>query len=207
MELPAGYAQVVCSGHFGPSEWSNIFGLQLTPMADPLSSTDINDVAAGFAENYATAFAGALSPRWIFETCVVTYTPDGVSEIVGSNVPSIVGGDAGIDTPSSASMVISWRIGRAYRGGHPRTYLTGLVTDRMLDTKTWTADTVSEFQTAAATFLSGVDGFTTDAISFCMLVTFERRSGGVAVVPWNAEQIFSALARSAIGSQRRRMRH
>jgi hypothetical protein len=46
--------------------------------------------------------------------------------LVGTSTGSDAGATAGTTMPNNAALVISWHIGRHYRGGHPRMYFGGL---------------------------------------------------------------------------------
>lgn len=67
---------------------------------------------------------------------------------VVTQTSTTVGTNAGAHLPDGTAMVIQLKIGRRYRGGHPRLYLFGLSQAGLSTDNTWTSTYLNSFVTA-----------------------------------------------------------
>jgi len=132
---PPGTVQVVVS-YTGPDGVSAKNVLHAATIASYTNSDLLalaNAVQTQFVANTTNRnYIGQLAPSWaIANTTVIDLA--GTPEVgpVGEATSNVHNGASGAGsggalTPSVA-YVVSWRIQRRYRGGHPRTYLPGLI--------------------------------------------------------------------------------
>lgn len=208
---PKGITQVAIHGTFGPAEWTNVFHTMEETPSDP-SSSNVHNLAQNYFDGWVTSWLGFHSDQVVVVGCdVVHYGTDG-EQVVGSYSNPSIGEDSGVELPASSAMVISERIAAHYKGGHPRLYICGLAQDRLEDTKTFSAATVAEAQTAAETWKALVDGATIGAGNHTLLVCLRRfADGGSLTVPKTyldpptVHPVTAVIARLHVGSQRRRL--
>lgn len=203
--------RVAISGTFGPALWSNIFHYKTVESGTP-TAADLADLNADLLTGFGVEFAPNLSTNWSTVQIENVYYPVAGGELVSALSAAHVGTDSGVDLPAAAAMVINWQIPSHYRGGHPRTYLCGLVQDRMQDSQDWSAATISDFETAAAAWLAAFNTHTTTHFSSVTMGTLRRfANGGSETKPdptYLNPPVFYAIASSSvrvkIGNQRRR---
>lgn len=170
----------------------------------------------------STAWAGTIVPL-VTSANVLT----GI-EILDLSSPSAAEGfwsgaqtgtKAGPALPAAACMVISRQFQRRYRGGHSRTYFSGLADGDQQDTQIWSATTTNNWLGA----MNGLDadieaainsnGMSSgDAVSvsyYAGFSNFTEPSGRVRSIPQLrtvplVDTVTGFVARASIGSQRRR---
>ena len=167
---------------------------------------DMVDLATDFGGAYRTRFQALKGDDdQLTEVQVVLYQSG--SEVVSSISGAWSGGDSSAPQASGVAAVISWGIDGYWRGGKPRTYLSGMSTDRLASADQYLGSFVTALSTAGAGFISDVNGFTGSGFSTVTLGTLSRISGGVARTPPIFFPYFTALGRAGIGTQRRRMNY
>jgi hypothetical protein len=112
--------------------------------------------------------------------------------------------DSGTDLPLEVAFVLSWRDGRSYRGGHPRSYIGGMVQDRLQDAGIWSTTTLSDMQSAGTAFLAAVNAISGIALAPVSLGDVEFYTGHALQTPGIFHAYSSCVARPRPGSQRRR---
>ena len=109
----------------------------------------------------------AIGDKWVADMLPVqsnSYTFDGIEmvDLSSDTAPSteiIVsepGGLSGAPLPASAAMVIGHDISRRYRGGHPRTYLGGMVQSYLENNTDWVEGDYTGIAADFADFISDV---------------------------------------------------
>jgi hypothetical protein len=79
-----------------------------------------------------------------------TATPPGV------NAQVIAGTEGGVALPASTAVLMNQRIGRRYRGGHPRIYLPFFNMSDLNAPQKWQTSSITALQTAWGTFLTSI---------------------------------------------------
>lgn len=208
---PKGTLQVAISGLVGPAEWSVIYHCFEETPSDP-SESNVHNVAQGMFDAWISAWIPFQSDQVLLEECNVIHWGTAGAEITGAYTNPTVGGDSGDVLPASAAMLVSHRIAAHYKGGHPRSYIPGLVIDRMESSQFWTSATVTEAQTAAETWLALINGVTLGAGNHTLLSCLRRFANGGSTTtprtyldPPTLHPVQGVIARSRICSQRRRL--
>jgi len=101
-------------------------------------------------------------------------------------------------------VLVSHKIARRYRGGHPRTYFPSPSSINLQDPQHWTTTLITTFQTKYNAFVTGVIGtvVTGNTIDNHVSVSF-RSGGGPRAIPV-VDVISSSVAEVQVATQRRR---
>jgi hypothetical protein len=210
---PGGTLQVAISGDFDGAPWTNIFHAAV----DGYEAAVEADVI-GLVHQFYNSYIGAITPEQSSELTAlradgILWQDDG-TELLGSYSNPVAGGDGGVVLDASVAVVISWRVAAHWKGGHPRTYIPGIVQDRLDTTRQFSTATVTAFQAAANAFVASVVSLTQGPLSITSLAVLRRfGNGGSETVPKTyldppeLVPIVSGIARGHIGSQRRRLGH
>lgn len=203
---PDGTAIVQVSGTFDEAAWTNDFAIKGTAPSG-LGIPAVASLASAFLNAYASTFPGQVSSDWAATECRIIWSLLGVP-IEGAGSGSHPGGHAATSTNASQCMVISWHDGTYYRGGKPRTYMTGISDSVALGSTEWTSAATSAMAAAANTFHADVNALTAGGFSEISLGVFHRVTHGSSLVPWEFQPFIagSATVRQKQGSQRRRLR-
>jgi hypothetical protein len=199
---PAGTVRVAVNGHHDTSQWTNVFWLLVTnyDLADGL---DVADLATQIFD----AFGARLIP-WTSNSnhltsvqCVLYQTG---GELMGTAGGDTTGGASGSYQVGAVSIILSWGTTAFWRGGKPRTYLSGIPDSAIATATTFTSGYVSAVNTAAALYLSDVDTITTTNIDTVTLGFLSRVSGGAPRTPGIFFPYTTVFTRTNPGSIRRR---
>jgi hypothetical protein len=147
-----GVAQVTWGGTLsGTQRWLNKLFVEYLGSAPTIAELDT------YADNVLTSLTTNLTPLQPAATVIDNVTVLDLASVLGSEGSSITpvpGTRAGVDIPGSACALISHRVTRHYRGGHPRTYLPVGVAGDLLTQSTWAAAFVTAVNAAVqAVFL------------------------------------------------------
>jgi hypothetical protein len=195
--------QVVVSGNVGTWNWVNKMYVRYSGAA-PL---DVD--LASYAGGLTAAWVANLTP---LQTDSVHMTEIAVTDLssmlgsVGIVSGSVEGTNADLVIPGDACALVSYKIARHYRGGHPRQYLCVGGQADLLSTSTWTGAFVTAVEAAWAAFQAALivtyGTFTPDYQANVSYVT----AGAERLVPYVDEIIVSATTvQQKLASQRRRI--
>jgi len=113
-----------------------------------------------FCAKISTEWAANVLPNLHSSTVLAEVQTEDMSSATAPTsvvVSNIAGGGGGTELGAGTAMVISARIARRYRGGHPRKYLGGLGSTNLATAQTWTAGVIAAFESAMETFVLNVD--------------------------------------------------
>lgn len=199
---PAGIVRVAVNGHHDTSNWTNVFWC-LTTNYDSALGADVSDLAHKFRD----AFLARLLPwtsnsNHLTSVQAVLYQTSG--ELMGSWSDDDTGGASGSYQVGAVSVVLSWGTTAFWRGGKPRTYLSGIPDSAIATATTYSSAYIASVQTAAALFLGDVDAITTTNLDTVTLGFLSRVSGGAPRTPGVFFPYNTVFTRSNPGSIRRR---
>jgi hypothetical protein len=115
------------------------------------------------------------------------------------------GGRSNSPAPASASVLLDWQIDSRYRGGHPRSYMSGFADSDLFNSQLWSNSLVVDMVNAAKDFLADVDVFGTGSIGAATLGTVRFFSDHAALAPPEFWPYESVIAPTRICTQRRRL--
>jgi hypothetical protein len=198
-----GTVKVELIGTFEDTTWANIFHMVDVP-AFP-SVTLVGDILDKVENEFKLHFLPLLANSLTVTQGIAT----DLSSLTGPRVEHFYSDSGSIGTSTWAASVavgISWGIASRYRGGHPRTYLTGIptATGAASSVKNLSASAITSFETGAAAFLAAL----TDVVIDTDTVTLgcAHYSGPVELGPYpTSEPIISSTVHKRYDSQRRRL--
>lgn len=198
--------KLVYSGEYDSAPWANVMWLFLSGSGE-ITVSELNDLASACSEAYADNFLPHLSTNLeLQETQVVLYASgEPIEGLAGSGGFGLI--SAGTVLPASTAACISWQIAPHYRGGHPRTYLSGLKSGMIQDNTTlynvW-ADSIDSAANAFHADLEAISGISSGISSVQHGVVSFVRNG-----EWRTPPVFYRIAGASVDSridtQRRRL--
>lgn len=188
--------------------WVNVGYLQYAGTI--ATSANLNAVASAIAAAWNTNVAPLCFTTVLQkEVAVVDLTNRGAA-IGGVTGLSNAGTRTGTDLPNQVAAVISWKINRRYRGGHPRSYWpAGAVADVTVG-RTWATAFQTSLTTAAGAFRTALNAITWSGATMQMVsVNFITHNPTTKVQEWVVPPvpytIQSGAAHGRVDTQRRRL--
>lgn len=203
---PSRSVRLVFSGHYGGAPWSNVMWLFLSGSGE-ITTSELNALAAECRAKYAARFMVWLRNTAELQstTCELFSAGDSLIGIDSTIVPG--SHSTGVALPSNVACCVSWRIAVSYRGGHPRSYLSGLSQDQTAAVNTWSTGFLDVLRPAAASFhtdLESITGISSGISSVQHGVVSFVRDGA-----WRTPPVFYRITGSVvdqrIDTQRRRL--
>jgi hypothetical protein len=204
--LPAGYAQAVCTGTYGPASWTNIlyFGI-----LDPGTNTDLvvaGDVGAAAAALYDKLGFAHFVDAWEHQTVKVIYRPLEGDMVKTATVADAVGTDSGDGESAQVAYLINWITSDYRRGGKPRTYICGVPVEATADSATLDTDWRGSMNSGLADWIAQIaSGDDLPGATTLELVEMSFIDGGVARDPALAFPVGGGLVNHVVATQRRRV--
>lgn len=200
-----GVARVVCTGNATGQPIVNVFHVQ-NGASGPAPAYSV----AGMLQ-LVTAMEAAYRLN-ILPRLASTYSGDTVAGVDLSGPTgefrqvALAGNGVGasVNTPQSAACCITWKIGRHYRGGHPRTYLGPIPTSAIESPTSLAAAYVTLVGSSAQAFITAVNAIVADGITQ-RLVAVHRQIDGLKILTPITSLILSGIADTRIDSMRRRL--
>jgi hypothetical protein len=204
-QIPPTFAKCVVSGTTQGHRWAQVFYLALT--GSGVTSTDLESLCDSIKAAWTTSIAPQLEQTCILTGVQITYIPSAGNEVIGVKAYSQAGGiSTGPIQDAGASAVVSWKIGAYYRGGHPRSYVTGVPAAKVTTGSALTSAYVTSLTAAWEAFRVALNTMTATHVTSVIMgtISFARDKA------WRVTPLFfpyqSVLVSPTLGSQRRRIR-
>jgi hypothetical protein len=193
--------QVAVTGNLNALPWANIF--HLSHSAGALSSGTLDAVAASVGNAYSSHFLALMSTVSSVEQ-VKAMDLSSRTGPIGLDVTHRPGTGAGTaPAANSVAFCVSWSIVDRYRGGHPRTYIPGMLGTNIVNGHTWLDTFRLGMLGAASAFRTDLNAITAGGLTWQMVCV--RYFSGHALLPDPAVRpIFAAVCRTRVDSMRRR---
>jgi len=110
--------------------------------------------------------------------------------------------------PASAAVCVTWKIGKRYRGGHPRTYFPPPGDVAMTaSVNSWDQDFIDQYHTAAGNFRQAMQQVTVTPGDLCCVHRYRTLEAGVVTTldPPQVSRFIDHDVDNRIDSQRRRL--
>lgn len=161
-----------------------------------------------FASAVLLSYKAAVLPHHNSDYSIITVTAVDLTSSVapsGEFTQINAGGVTSAGTNAQTCCVISHKIARRYRGGHPRSYLGGFSASDLQDQRTWSNTFLSTIFTAWSTYITDVQtsGITPMAPYTAYSVSY--RSGNAPRVTPVLDVIFASEPQPRLCTQRRRL--
>lgn len=150
--------RIVLSGTYGTTKWANVMHAQYATVSKP-ASADLNVLAGLIKTNFASNILYSSSTTCIVTQCLIVDI--GQADFTGASgidTVSTPGNGVGASLSAQIAVTISWQISRRYRGGHPRTYIPGILSSIIADNRSISQTAASQLQSHAETFRNYVNG-------------------------------------------------
>ena len=163
-----------------------------------------------------TTFSGAVMASWVANlltqmgpTCSITQvTATDLSNTTtqpGVTAATHAGTETGTPLTADTCMLINLKIGRRYRGGHPRVYMPFGTATNIFDPQHWQPTAVSGTQTKWNTFISSLIGVGPPGPVCDSVVNVSYHSGGALRPTPLVDTVLQQIVSPIPASQRRRM--
>jgi hypothetical protein len=139
---------------------ANVFHIQYQGAAP--TNANCAAIASSVHSFWSQNFIANLAPATLLQSVVVQDLSNQLGA-QGSHVVGIPGAMSGAQLPSSVAIVGSWQIANRYRGGKPRTYISGLVQTHLADQQHFTFSIVTTMGNSFTGFMNSVNGLATPA--------------------------------------------
>lgn len=195
--------QVKFTGTYSGGKWANI--LHVGHSSPGLTTADLNAFALLMRNAWNTHLTPLVNNGAVMNG-VEALDLSSHSGAVGTNASSSTGlRSSGSALPAQVALVLSWKIARRYRGGHPRTYLVGMSAgDTTLNTN-WTGAYLGVALTNAEAFRVAVSGMTLAGSPGVYLACLSYYTGGALRPEGRLDPITAVQVHTRIDTQRRRL--
>jgi hypothetical protein len=201
---PVGTCRVAIGGTNGTLPFVNVFYLKLTDNGTQ-TAADLKTVVDAMVASYHTRFAANVGSSVTLTNAQAAWilTGGAVVEYSGSYSQAMTGGTEAAN--GSGAYVLNWTINQYYRGGHPRTYMPGVITADISNLANVSSAKQSALATSGNSFITDVNALTATNITGVALgtVSFARANA------WRVPPVFypyhACSCRQIIGTQRRRL--
>lgn len=203
-DLPIGVARFAISGRYNTSPWVNVFHVRLDP-SGAITVANFDTLGGAILAAFSARMRPLAHTSWQV-TNIRGVCKTGPEVAVHTDTSNVSAGTAvGNNLPSSISACISWLQPLYYRGGHPRTYLTGHTYTQQGTEREWSAAYRTAVQAAAIAFRGDVNAATGGGVTTVELGMLSFVKGGA----YRASALFvpftGATVDTRIDTQRRRL--
>lgn len=121
------------------------------------TNADLNTLAAAVVTHWGVEMKGLFHSAYhLTEVEIVDLTSP--SAAVGLASASVAGTRSGEVLSAAAAVCVQYKIGRRYRGGHPRSYWPMGVQGDLADVNTWDSTMITSSEADVAAFIADVAG-------------------------------------------------
>jgi hypothetical protein len=202
---PDNSVRIAISGNWNSKPWANVFHCQLTTSGS-ISQADLDTWTVAFANQYKTSFAPRMQTAVNYSLATATlYTPGG--GVLSSQQTMTGNGSNGgtAVTDNAAAKCISWLSTVFWRGGKPRTYITGPTTGDITAGTQISAAEITALTTAATGFRTAINALTATSITGTVLGFVSFFTGNTLRTPPVFYSFTGAKVHTRLATQRRRL--
>jgi len=195
--------RVTHTGTYGSAKWANVFHLRFS--GGPPGQTDLNTLAGALATQWGTNIK-ALCNTTVSMTGTEVVDLSSYSGLTANSAVSQTGTVAATAVlPANVALVVSFKISRRYRGGHPRMYLTGQNGTNTTSATQWTGAWATTATAAFEAWRTAINALTYASLGTIRLVNLSYYSGKVLrASPW-PDDVNSCIVHGRVDTMRRRL--
>jgi hypothetical protein len=196
--------RLAISGIFGATAWTNVVYLKFTDDGTQ-TAADLKSIVDAAVTAWTTRFAALLSSGLTMTDAKATWITGSGTALEYEASYTHPGTASGSVCPANVAAVVNWSINQYYRGGHPRSYIPGILLANTVNDNQLTTGFQTALATASVNWMNDVNALTATHVSAVALgtVSFQRAKN------WRVPPVFypfkSAGVRNYIGTQRRRI--
>lgn len=195
-------ARFAVTGTWQGQPWTNIFHGQYSNV--PADGITMNSICQAVHTAYVNAWTTTVSPSFILNTVTGQDLASRTGAVGTFTLAHAGTGAATPEPPVSVALCCSWTIQDRYRGGHPRTYMAGLMSQDLVNNRTLTTAAHTRWFNNASAFLTDFNAMTAGASSW-KLVCVRYFSGKVLLPNPYVRPISAAVVHQRVDSMRRRL--
>ena len=192
-------------GNDGGAVWNVNHFVSYTTGTAP-SNTQMDSLCASVLTNYATFINTAKYSTATDVNAVQGIDLSTTTGSVGSAATVTHGTNPSVPTAAQVCVLVSHRIARHYRGGHPRTYMPGFSTASLVDSTHWGTTDVAAQQTLYTALVNSINtavGLVTSSV--CAHVNVSYHSGHALRPVPVVDGISGSTVQTLVATQRRRV--
>lgn len=199
----AGVIRCVYSGTYGAAKWANVFHMRF-PSGNP-GQADMNSLATGLRNAWDTNIKSVVNTSCtLTQTSLVDLTSNTGLQAVNST-SSTGTRSSGVALPANTALVVSMKIARRYRGGHPRMYITGQSVGDTSGNTNWTGALLTLAATQFEAWRVACNALTFTSMPTLQLVNLSYYSN-LVLRPVPAVDVITGVAiHTRVDTQRRRL--
>lgn len=202
---PDNTMRTAITGSHGTSVWANIFWTSHTA-SGVVDQASVDTMSTALAQAFITAFNDVQSDTNLYTARKSTYFTPGGGAL--QSVGALTGGgsnNTGFDLPANCAFVVSWIANIYWRGGKPRTYLSGGRSSQIQGTTALTSAAVLAIDGSADQFRTAVNALTAGTVSATQLGFVSFRTNNEERVPPLFYPYTGHKVHTRLDSQRRRL--
>lgn len=145
------------SGTYGNTTWANIPWFYATGSGE-VTHADLFD----FAQYAISAWSGLVQPMHenvTLERCDATLYESTEGDIIATATGAYPGTTETGAQAANVAACVSWLLAHSYRGGHPRSYLPGVIEANLADFSSFTGEFTDELNGHAADVHASLEGY------------------------------------------------
>ena len=162
--MPNNIMRVAYSGLYNASRWANVLHVEIVKTGVP-TTTELTSIATSMALAYETRFLPLLNLDLFLTNVDCLYQIDNDSIHPIHLTRTSRGVVANPKMPAQVACCISWQITNYYRGGKPRTYLSGVPQTAAATEARFTSTFANAVNSAAIAYLADVNAIAPVGIS------------------------------------------
>lgn len=182
----------------------NVFWLKFTKSA-AVTVNDLSSIATSMDTLYNTTIRPQLSGSYTLTSIDLKYYKGDGTILEYSKAVTRTGAGATAVQDAGASYVVNWIIGSLYRGGHPRTYFSGVDNTTVTSGSDVTAGAQSAVAAGAEAWRNGINAITSTNVTAVTMGTVRFQQADTWLSPPVFYPYTGSKVRAKIGSQRRRI--
>lgn len=178
----ANVVKVIVTGTTTPGEWANLFHASYA--GPPPTSAQLDDISGQLADAW-TAATGITKLQTADTAIGQVEVVDLSSDMGAAGVTTVgVAGTNGEDPlPGNVCTLVSYKISRRYRGGHPRSYLNAGGDGNLLDMSHWNSGYLTEAHTALGIWVGALGAVASGGCSLTGMVCVSYVDRNINPVP------------------------
>lgn len=189
-------------GNIASAPILNRFHVEYT--GSPPATADLHNTALLIGDSWGTNFLPLLAQDYTFLSVTCTDLSS-ITGAVGVETFSGVGAVTTDVSSNNVAIVLSWKAATRYRGGHPRSYISGVPAAASQGPLFWSPATANSFATSAAKFLTDVNAAGAGVGGSTSLVCIHYFRHHAFLSPPTLEPITGVTVNTKKRSQRRRL--
>lgn len=201
---PVGTVRVALSGKILTHQWANVFYLRFTDDGTR-TINDLDSILTAIGTNYSTDVLAQLSSSFTMTSITGVWITSVGNQLSDVKTVALTGGAGAAVADAAASIVVDWKISDYYRGGHPRSYVPGVVSGNVTNGSDLSGGYLTSLATGFGALRNHINALTATHVSQVEMGTVRFQSADAWLTPPVFRPYTSVSIRAKLGTQRRRI--